>query len=238
MSLLPSACSRVAAAAPTALLVDGENMSCEVFAQIQTHIGQFTDLRVRRVFGNVMRLGGWTEVPGFLTVHTPTAKNSADMALALDALTLVIEDGIARIVLVASDSDFTLLAHRLRERGAEVLGLGDARAPQGFRAACSRFEEICTSPARKSPAPTPVAPAPAPFPKDKTLVGWVRAELVKAGGGMPIQSLGAQMGKTHNVRIGQGPHRQWRRFLTAHPGDFLCDQKGPDAAVRLVVNPT
>src|SRR5947208_6748473 len=41
--------------------------------------------------------------------------------------------------LVSSDSDFTRLASRLREQGADVYGFGERKTPESFRQACRRF---------------------------------------------------------------------------------------------------
>jgi uncharacterized LabA/DUF88 family protein len=40
---------------------------------------------------------------------------------------------------VSSDSDFTRLASRLREEGADVYGFGAQKTPESFRQACRRF---------------------------------------------------------------------------------------------------
>jgi hypothetical protein len=40
---------------------------------------------------------------------------------------------------VSSDSDFTRLASRLREQGADVYGFGAQKTPESFRQACRRF---------------------------------------------------------------------------------------------------
>ena len=41
--------------------------------------------------------------------------------------------------LVSSDSDFTRLASRLREQGADVYGFGEQKTPESFRQPCRRF---------------------------------------------------------------------------------------------------
>lgn len=46
---------------------------------------------------------------------------------------------VRRICLVSSDSDFTRLASRLREQGADVYGFGEQKTPESFRQACRRF---------------------------------------------------------------------------------------------------
>jgi len=41
--------------------------------------------------------------------------------------------------LVTSDSDFTVLAVRIREEGLTVLGFGEEKTPEAFRNACHKF---------------------------------------------------------------------------------------------------
>ena len=53
-------------------------------------------------------------------------------------------------VLVSSDSDFTALANRVREQGMDVIGIGEAKAPESLRNVCNRFiliENIVDEPA-------------------------------------------------------------------------------------------
>jgi hypothetical protein len=40
---------------------------------------------------------------------------------------------------VSSDSDFTALANRIREQGMDVIGIGEAKAPESLRNVCNRF---------------------------------------------------------------------------------------------------
>ena len=47
--------------------------------------------------------------------------------------------GSTDFCLVSSDSDFTRLASRLREQGADVYGFGMQKTPESFRQACRRF---------------------------------------------------------------------------------------------------
>ena len=66
-------------------------------------------------------------------------KNSTDIALVVDVmeqLCLGIADAFA---IIASDSDYTRLATRLRERGKVVLVFGEANTPQALRNASDQF---------------------------------------------------------------------------------------------------
>ena len=66
-------------------------------------------------------------------------KNASDIALVIDAMDLLHSGRFDGFCLVSSDSDFTRLASRLREQGADVYGFGAQKTPESFRQACRRF---------------------------------------------------------------------------------------------------
>src|SRR5262249_45723468 len=68
-----------------------------------------------------------------------TGKNASDIALVIDAMDLLHSGRFDGFCLVSSDSDFTRLASRLREEGADVYGFGTQKTPESFRQACRRF---------------------------------------------------------------------------------------------------
>ncbi|HMH94998.1 MAG TPA: NYN domain-containing protein, partial [Bradyrhizobium sp.] len=59
--------------------------------------------------------------------------------LVIDAMDLLHSGRFDGFCLVSSDSDFTRLASRLREQGADVYGFGAQKTPESFRQACRRF---------------------------------------------------------------------------------------------------
>ena len=68
-----------------------------------------------------------------------TGKNSTDITLVIDAMDLLHSGRFDGFCLVSSDSDFTRLAARIREQGVDVYGIGQAKTPEAFRQACTRF---------------------------------------------------------------------------------------------------
>ena len=91
-----------------------------------------------------------------------TGKNASDIALVIDAMDLLHSGRFDGFCLVSSDSDFTRLASRLREEGADVYGFGARKTPESFRQACRRFiytenllpEAPASAPARQARAAT------------------------------------------------------------------------------------
>jgi len=215
-------------ATAVALLIDGENLTPDAAGWLVNRASTMGPLRFRLVFGNAGRMPGWAEAPGFRLIHTGVGKNSADMALVIEAMALAYGKNIDRFAIATSDGDFSHLAHHLREKGHRVLGLGEAKAPPHFRRACTEFQEYAGA------KPQIIAPAMTTTPSDKALRGWVVTALSDASNELTIQKLGPLISRTHGVRIASTPHKNWRRFLEKYPADFQCDPTGPDAKVRLV----
>ncbi|WP_289043566.1 NYN domain-containing protein [uncultured Aliiroseovarius sp.] len=122
-----------------ALLIDGENISSAFAGKMIVAAGKLGDLQVRRVYGNAALVKGWDTAPGIQLVHSGAGKNAADIVLALDAMELSYASTIDVFALVSSDGDFMHLATRLRERGFQVVGIGEKKAPECFRKSCSSW---------------------------------------------------------------------------------------------------
>ena len=206
-----------------AVLVDGENISSSFSDEILRQVNTAGNPIVRRVYGNATGVKGWEAQPGFQFVHTGCGKNSADMKLAIDAMVLAFSGGWDGIVIVTSDGDFSHLAHALRERGLQVLGLGEFKAPDRFRAACTAFVRL-----------GPV-PSPAPNSKPDSLSSKLIKVIANEGGdhGLKIAELNAIMRREHDVKISAFAEKTWRGFLDKRQQVFACDPKGANAKVRL-----
>ena len=147
-----------------AILIDADNASARHARAIFEEIAKLGEANVRRIYGDFSsdRLKGWREVMQPLAIvpqqqfNYTTGKNAADITLVIDAMDLMHRGGLDGFCLVSSDSDFTRLALRLREDGAEVFGFGAKKTPEAFRNACTRFIYIenLMDPAEKTGKPT------------------------------------------------------------------------------------
>lgn len=175
-----------------ALLIDGENISSSFAGQIIVQAGLRENLLVKRVYGNATLIKGWESAPGIRLVHSGTGKNSADILLAIEAVDLAHRGKINSFVIASSDGDFSHLAHYLRENGFSVLGIGEAKAPNAFVKACSRFAWIESSDVS---APKPLANSNEKLASDKTINGYVTRLIDETtdGQGMRIGLLGSKM---------------------------------------------
>ena len=125
-----------------AVLVDGENISQDLAGQIINRASALGPLVVKRVYGNAAKMPKWEAAPGFRLAHSGAGKNATDLLLAIEAVSLFHEGSIDTVVIASSDRDFSHLAHHLRERQITVVGMGEAKAPEAFRKACSKFLEL------------------------------------------------------------------------------------------------
>jgi len=110
-------------------------------------IAKIGEASVRRIYGDFSKNNhkGWSDI---LSAHAiiphqnfayTTGKNASDIALVIDAMDLLHSGRFDGFCLVSSDSDFTRLAARIREQGADVYGFGEQKTPESFRQACRRF---------------------------------------------------------------------------------------------------
>jgi uncharacterized LabA/DUF88 family protein len=130
-----------------AVLIDADNTSPRIAAGLFDEIAKFGEATVRRIYGDfsTSRLKSWADIlqkyaidPYQQFAYT-SGKNSSDIALVIDAMDLLHSRRFDGFCLVSSDSDFTRLASRLREEGADVYGFGAQKTPESFRQACRRF---------------------------------------------------------------------------------------------------
>jgi hypothetical protein len=130
-----------------AVLIDADNASPKIADGLFDEVAKIGEASLRRIYGDFSKgqLAGWEKV---LARHAilaqqqfayTTGKNSTDITLVIDAMDLLHSGRFDGFCLVSSDSDFTRLAARIREQGVDVYGIGQAKTPESFRQACTRF---------------------------------------------------------------------------------------------------
>jgi uncharacterized LabA/DUF88 family protein len=130
-----------------AVLIDADNTSPRIAAGLFDEVAKFGEASVRRIYGDFSspRLKSWTKIlqkhaiDAYQQFAYTAGKNASDIALVIDAMDLLHSGRFDGFCLVSSDSDFTRLASRLREQGADVYGFGEQKTPESFRQACRRF---------------------------------------------------------------------------------------------------
>jgi uncharacterized protein (TIGR00288 family) len=180
------------------LLIDADNVSVDIIEQaVKQLLADHGALHVRRAYCTAESALKHQQVFKRLSirpmVNLAAGKNSTDIALAVDAIDLVLAERPDVVVIASSDSDFAPLVARLREKGCRVIGIGQEgktgdetqAAYDGFTvlahrrtravatkhaAAPAERAEPAVRTARAEPAPArkttrrKATPAPAPLP--------------------------------------------------------------------------
>jgi uncharacterized protein (TIGR00288 family) len=148
-----------------ALLIDADNVSADVIEQaIQRTMAEHGAIHVRRAYCNAeTALKQQSLFKRLLVrpmVNLSSGKNSTDIALAVDAIDLVVAERPHVVVLVSSDSDFAPLVIRLREKGCRVCGIGQqGKTGDETTTVYDEFTDIPHHAARTA-APKPAGRAP------------------------------------------------------------------------------
>lgn len=130
-----------------AVLIDADNISAKYIKYILDEISKYGSVTYKRIYGDWTKseANSWKEVllensivPIQQYSYT-TGKNATDSAMIIDAMDILYSNKVEGFCLASSDSDFTRLAVRLRESGMMVIGMGEKKTPEPFRAACERF---------------------------------------------------------------------------------------------------
>ena len=131
-----------------AVLVDCDNTTPEILEYALRVVAQFGRVVLRRGYGNHSTLANkWQEAlvrlafTPCLQYQYAAGKNTSDIALALDAMEALFDQRADTFCLVTSDSDFAYLCRKLRERGATVHIVGEAKSPDALRNASDQFFE-------------------------------------------------------------------------------------------------
>ncbi|MDI3382424.1 NYN domain-containing protein [Xenophilus aerolatus] len=145
------------------LLVDADNVSADVMEQaVRGVIAEHGHLHVRRAYCTAEVALKHQQLFKRLSmrpmVNLAAGKNSTDIALAVDAMDLVMAERPQLVYLVSSDSDFAPLVNRLREKGCRVCGIGQqGKTGEETRAAYDHFIDL-----KHKGAGTAASPADAP----------------------------------------------------------------------------
>lgn len=153
-----------------AVLVDCDNTTPEILEYALRVVAQFGRVVLRRGYGNHTTLANkWQEAlvrlafTPCLQYQYAAGKNTSDIALALDAVEALFDRRADTFCLVTSDSDFAYLCRKLRERGATVHIVGEAKSPDALRNASDQFFQYI--PPEVPEAGENKAAPPQPLPK-------------------------------------------------------------------------
>lgn len=160
-----------------AVLVDCDNTTPEILEYALRVVAQFGRVVLRRGYGNHSTLAKTWQEALVRQAFTPclqyqyaAGKNTADIALALDALEAMFDQRADKFCIVTSDSDFAYLCRKLRERGATVCIVGESKTPEALRNASDQFFEwVAPAPTDEEQAGTKATQEKSEQPKPTTI---------------------------------------------------------------------
>jgi len=217
-----------------AVLIDADNASYQTAGPLFEEIAKIGEASLRRIYGDFTssRLKGWSEilarhaiVPSQSFAYT-SGKNASDIALVIDAMDLLhsgIYDGFC---IVSSDSDFTRLAQRLREAGAEVYGFGKKTTPESFVQACRRFFNVENLGSGTPDPDAEVTPKLRPVSDAEPLIRRAIAGLGDEEGWVPVKRLDRAIHNTHPDFDVRAFGEQYLSELARKTGKFESDKIG------------
>jgi uncharacterized LabA/DUF88 family protein len=130
-----------------AMLIDGENAQSSLIDKMVAETGKYGLVTVRRIYGDwtTPQMKSWKDILNDHAIQPiqqfryTIGKNSSDASLIIDAMDILYEGTVHGFCLVSSDSDYTRLATRIREKGLFVMGIGRKNTPPAFVKACEVF---------------------------------------------------------------------------------------------------
>ena len=130
-----------------AMLIDGENAQSSLIDKMVAETGKYGLVTVRRIYGDwtTPQMKSWKDILNDHAIQPiqqfryTVGKNSSDASLIIDAMDILYEGTVHGFCLVSSDSDYTRLATRIREKGLFVMGIGRKNTPPAFVKACEVF---------------------------------------------------------------------------------------------------
>jgi uncharacterized LabA/DUF88 family protein len=234
-----------------AVLIDGDNATPSLIDKMLSEASKYGTVTVRRTYGDwtTSNMGGWKDT---LQTHAiqpiqqfryTIGKNATDSAMIIDAMDLLYSGTVDAFCLVSSDSDYTRLATRIREKGFFVMGIGQKKTPRAFVNACDVFvytenlepqkPKKRTSHRKKDTSETKEPPTPDATPLLKQAFGYA----VQEDGWAFLGTMGhhlRQLDPGFDART--YGHSQLSSLIRANPKLFdVKEVKGDDGNVAIYV---
>lgn len=230
-----------------ALLVDADNAALDSLDQVLAALAPQGDVQIRRAYGNWFKaaLRTWdAELSrrGFRAVQQSDpvkGKNATDLALVIDAVELHHTARPDVYAIVSSDSDYTPLAHYLRERGAKVLGFGRPTTAASFQAACTSFTPLAGKSDATQSNGVSVTRAKAE-PKRQPTLSEMLADAIGQNadkqGWARVNSVANHMRQHHGQQAKDHGKATWTKVLKSLPGYEFRNEGTTSVAVRLTMS--
>lgn len=140
--------------ARVALLIDVDNIPEQCSSDLFEKAAVYGNIVVRKGYGAFVSASGmkWKKetlhkyaIEPIIRFVYVSGKNVADIALVIDAMDMAHRKIVDTVCIASNDSDFSLLAMKLRENDIRVYGFGDDKASKAFVSSCDKFIRIRTT---------------------------------------------------------------------------------------------
>lgn len=200
-----------------AVLVDGDNFPHSEVRKLEALAATMGEVVIRRVFGDVKKVGGWPEAGCYQMLHCDSSsgkKNLADMQLAVAALDMAHRGLATGFVIASDDRDFQPVIQYLIETGLVVLRL---RKPVNVELPPTE-PAVITRPIAKQTALTAVDQA-------------LKAAFCDCPKGLTLFAIGSTLkGGTVKSQTGK---KTWRAYFASNTGRYVMEGTGRATLVRL-----
>jgi len=232
-----------------AVLIDGDIAQASLIENILTETAKYGLVTIRRIYGDWTEpnMKQWKEqlhhhaIQPIQQFRYTTGNNATDSALIIDAMDILYEGVVNGFCLVSSDSDYTRLATRIREKGLFAMGVGRKSTPRAFINACDVFVYTENLTAEIKHANT------AKVAKRATGSSQDPRPLLKQAVGMAIQDSGrAFLGAVGNMLRQLDPgfdprtygYQQLSQLVRAYPETFeVIEEKSTGGSSLVYVSP-
>lgn len=130
-----------------ALLIDADNVSARYIKPILTELSKYGNITYKRIYGdwtNTQHSSWKDELKNSITpiqqFSYTQGKNSTDSAMIIDAMDILYAKDVDGFCIVSSDSDFTRLVSRLREKVRWLSEWAKIRRRSHFEKACDKSQ--------------------------------------------------------------------------------------------------
>ena len=129
------------------MLIDGDNTPAKYCEYIINKVAKYGRISIKRVYGNWTspQMITWKELlkeysmKGVYVSKKTKGKNAADIELTIDAMEILNEQKVQAFCIVSSDSDFTALVTKIKEKSLFVIGVGRKQTSTSLTKACDEF---------------------------------------------------------------------------------------------------
>mgnify|MGYP000112213712 CR=1 FL=1 len=138
-----------------AVLIDSDNISYRNVGNVLNKLKNYGEITLKRAYGDFTihedcpgSKKGWKEfcnrnaINMIQTSQYREGKNTTDITLTIQAMTMLYSDLYDGFCIISSDSDFTPLVMALKERNKKVYIVGNKQTPSPLKKACNQFISI------------------------------------------------------------------------------------------------